>query len=330
MAVMEKLRRLEMVVRAADAGSFSKAARALDVTPSAVSRAVTDLERELRVTIFYRTTRQLRLTQDGETICERGRAILDQLSELEAAVAKPSERLRGTLRVGLSVTLSRGIIMPAIAAFTRRHPDLRLEMIVLTQVKEMHAEGVDLMLRVAEPPDSSLIARRVATIRFGVYGSPDYLERAGIPAEPDDLLRHRCLVYWYPGFGKSLNEWIFERQGERKIVTITEPVILTDDREGLMEALLGGAGLYRGGNFDPALIKSGRLRRVLADWNCPGGIPVYAMYRRTPRLAPKIAAFLEFAAEAFAAFDPEELTLIHEKSFAASLPRGRAKALRNT
>jgi len=186
------------------------------------------------------------------------------------------------------------------------------------------------MLRVAEPPDSSLIARRVATIRFGVYGSPDYLERAGIPAEPDDLLRHRCLVYWYPGFGKSLNEWIFERQGERKIVTITEPVILTDDREGLMEALLGGAGLYRGGNFDPALIKSGRLRRVLADWNCPGGIPVYAMYRRTPRLAPKIAAFLEFAAEAFAAFDPEELTLIHEKSFAASLPRGRAKALRNT
>ena len=119
-------------------------------------------------------------------------------------MVKPSERLRGMLRIGLSISLSRTIIMPAIAGFTRRHPDLRLEMLVITQVKEMHAEGVDLMLRVGEPPDSSLIARRIARIQFGVYGSPDYLERAGVPAEPDDLLRHRCLVYRYPGMGKPL------------------------------------------------------------------------------------------------------------------------------
>jgi len=313
---MDKLRRLEMVVRAADAGSFSKAARALDVTPSAVSHAVSDLEKELRVSVFYRTTRQLRLTQDGEAICERGRAILDQLNELETSVAKPAERLRGMLRVGLSISLSRAIIMPAIAGFTRRHPDLKLEMLVITQVKEMHAEGVDLMLRVGEPPDSGIIARRIATIQFGVYASPDYLDRAGVPADPDDLPAHRCLVYRYPGLGKLLNEWTFERAGKRKVITIAEPVIVTDDREGLQAALVGGAGLYRGGNFDSAHIKSGRLRRVLTDWTCPDGFPIYALYRRTPRLAPKIAAFLEFAAEAFAAFDPEELTLIHEPAFA--------------
>src|SRR5262245_29516537 len=279
---MEKLRRLEMVVRAADAGSFSKAARTLGVTPSAVSHAVADLEKELRVSVFYRTTRQLRLTQDGSAICERGRAILDQMNELEAGVAKPAERLRGMLRIGLSISLSRTIIMPAIAGLTRRHPDLRLEMLMITEVKEMHAEGVDLMLRVGEPPDSNLIARRIAAIRFGTYGSPDYLERAGIPAEPDELLRHRCLVYRYPGLGKRLDRWTFERDGVRKIVTIADPVIVTDDREGLQTALLGGNGLYRGGLFDPAYIKSGRLRRVLADWTCPGGFPIYAIYRRTP------------------------------------------------
>jgi DNA-binding transcriptional LysR family regulator len=326
---MEKLRRLEMVVRAGDAGSFSKAARTLGVTPSAVSHAVSDLEKELRVSVFYRTTRQLRLTQDGEAIYERGRAILDQLTELEAAVSKPSERLQGTLRIGLSISLSRVVIMPAISRFTRRHPDLRLDLLVITQVKEMHAEGVDLLLRVGEPPESGLIARRIAAIRFGVYGSPDYFERAGIPAEPDDLLRHRCLVFRHPELGGTLNKWTFERSGARKVVKVVDPVIVTDDREGLQAALLGGAGLYRGGGFDPAYIKSGRLRRVLADWTCPDGFPIYAMYRRTPRLAPKIAAFLEFAAEAFATFDPEELTLIHQKSFAASLPRVRAKALRN-
>jgi DNA-binding transcriptional LysR family regulator len=325
---MEKLRRLEMVVRAADAGSFSKAARTLGVTPSAVSHAVSDLERELHISVFYRTTRQLRLTQDGEAIYDRGRAILDQLTELEATVAKPSERLRGTLRIGLSISLSRWMIMPAIARFTRRYPDLRLEMLVLTQVKEMHAEGVDLMLRVSDLPDSSLIARRIATIRFGVYGSPDYLDRAGAPGEPDDLPRHRCLVYRGPGLGKPLDEWVFERRGERKVVNIGQPAIVSDDREGLLAALVGGAGLYRTGNFDPAWIKSGRVQRVLADWTCPDGFPIFAIYRRTPRIAPKIAAFLEFAAEAFAEFDPDELTMIHERTFSDSLPRARAKALR--
>lgn len=325
---MEKLRRLEMVVRAADAGSFSRAARTLGVSPSAVSHAVSELEKELRVAVFYRTTRQLQLTQEGEAICERSRAILDHLTELEATVARPSERLRGTLRVGLSVSLSRTIIMPAIAGFTRKHPDLKLEMLVITQVKEMHAEGVDLMLRVGELPDSGLIARRIALIRFGVYGAPDYFERAGIPATPDDLPRHRCLVYRYPQLGKLLDEWTFVRAGERRVIRIAEPVIVTDDREGLQAALLAGAGLFRGGNFDPAHIKSGRLQRVLADWTCPDGFSIYALYRRTARLAPKIAAFLEFAAEAFQAYDPDETTLTHDRSFAAALARASGRAPR--
>jgi DNA-binding transcriptional LysR family regulator len=227
-------------------------------------------------------------------------------------VAKPSERLRGTLRIGLSVSLSRIIIMPAIAQFTRRHPDLRLEMLVLTQPKEIHSEGVDLMLRVGDPPESRLIARRIARIRFGVYGAPEYLERAGTPKEPNDLLRHSCLVYRHTT-GGLLDEWLFERAGERKLVKIAQPAIVSDDREGLHAAMIGGAGLGRIGNFDPYWIHSGRLRRVLTDWNLPDGFPIFAIYRRTPKLAPKITAFLDFARTAFAAFDPEELTLIHEK-----------------
>ena len=106
--------------------------------------------------------------------------------------------------------------------------------------------------------------------------------------------------------------------------------MLTDDREGLQAALLGGAGLYRGGLFDPIHIKSGRLRRVLTDWACPGGFSIYAIYRKTARLAPKIAAFLEFAAEAFMAFDPDEVTLTHEKGFADSALRARVKVGRGS
>jgi DNA-binding transcriptional LysR family regulator len=309
---MEKLRGLEMVVRAADAGSFSKAARSLGVTPSAVSHAVADLEKRLRISIFYRTTRQLRLTEDGQAIYGRGREILDRLNELETTVAKPSERLRGTLRVGLSVSLSRIIVMPAIAQFSLRHPDLRLDMVVLTQPKEMHTEGVDLMLRVGDPPESGLIARRIARIRYGVYAAPEYLDRAGAPAEPSDLLRHPCLVFRHTT-GQLLDEWTFERGGERKLVKITHPAIVSDDREGLHAAMVGGAGIGRIGAFDPNWVHSGRLRKVLTDWNVPDGFPIHAIYRKTPRLAPKIVAFLDFARTAFAAFDPEELTVLHEK-----------------
>jgi DNA-binding transcriptional LysR family regulator len=310
---MEKLRGVEMVVRAADAGSFSKAARTLGVTPSAVSHAVAALEKDLRISIFYRTTRQLRLTEEGQAIYGRGREILDRLNELETAVAKPSARLRGTLRVGLSVSLSRFIVMPAVAQFTRRHAELQLEFVVMTQPQQMHVEGADLMLRVGDPPESGLIARRIARIRFGVYASPDYLDRAGVPKAPDELLRHSCLVYRYPGMEKMLDEWLFERGSERMLLKIEHPAIVSDDREGLLAALLGGAGLARTGCFDPDWIKSRRLQKVLTDWSVPGGFPIYAIYRRTPKLAPKIAAFLEFARATFIACDPEELTLIHEK-----------------
>jgi DNA-binding transcriptional LysR family regulator len=217
---MEKLRGVEMVVRAADAGSFSRAARTLGVTPSAVSHAVAGLEKELRISIFYRTTRQLRLTDEGQAIYARGRDILDRLDELETAVARPSERLRGMLRVGLSVSLSRTIMMPAVAQFTRHHPELQLDIHLMTHPKQMHAEGVDVMLRVGDPPESGLIARRIARTRFGVYGSPEYFDRAGVPQAPEDLLRHSCLVYRYPGMEKMLDEWLFERGRERKLVKI--------------------------------------------------------------------------------------------------------------
>src|ERR1043166_9001217 len=124
---MDRVRRIETFMRAADAGSLAGAARALDLTPSAVSRAVSELEAALGVTIFYRTTRQLRLTEDGEELYRRGRLLLDSLADLDAAMSRRSRQLTGTLRVGLSVNISRYILAPGLAAFMRRHPGLGLE-----------------------------------------------------------------------------------------------------------------------------------------------------------------------------------------------------------
>ena len=315
---MDRLRRLEMLVRATEAGSFARAAQLLQIDPSAVSHAIADLERELRVTLFYRTTRQLSLTEDGEQILRRAREILGHVAELDAIASQPREGLSGTLRLGISVPISRTIIMPWLPMFMRRHPALHVECLVLTQVKEMHAAGLDVMLRAGLPPESGLIARKIADMHFGVYAAPAYLNAAGEPVEPGDLVQHRCLVHMPPIVQRPLDEWEFERAGEHRLVKVPRSLV-TDDREGMIDAILAGGGLMRIGMFDPVLITSGRLRKVLDKWHCLGGPPIYALYRKSSRVAPKITAFLEFVDESFAAFDREQITLTHNPAFAESM-----------
>ena len=146
----------------------------------------------MRVTLFYRTTRQLSLTEDGEEIFHRAREILSQIADLDAIAHKPREGLRGTLRIGMTVPISRTVIMPRLPTFMQRHPALHLECLVLSQIKEMHAGGFDLMFRAGPPPESGLIARKIVDIRFGVYAAPAYLEAAGEPKDPDQVTEHRC------------------------------------------------------------------------------------------------------------------------------------------
>jgi DNA-binding transcriptional LysR family regulator len=321
--MVDRVRRIELFVRAAEAGSFARAAKLLELDPSAVSHAITELERELRVTLFYRTTRQLRLTEDGEDVLRRGREILRELAELESVATEADGRLTGILRVGMHVPISRHVVMPRLPEFMRRHPELRLECLLLAQVKDLHAAGLDVLLRAGEPPEVDLIARKLAEIKLGVYASPAYLDEAGEPATPEELLKHRCLIHKPPSAMRPWDEWTFERDGERRVVTVPRTV-MTDDREGLIAAVLAGGGLMRIGMFDPGLITAGRLRRVLREWQCPGGPPIYGLYRRSRRMAPKIAAFLEFAAEVYAAFDPDEATIAHPLPTAERVRKLRA------
>ena len=202
--------------------------------------------------------------------------------------------------------------------FMRRHPALHVECLVLSQVKEMHAGGLYLMLRAGTPPESNLIARKIADIRFGVYAAPAYLEVNGEPRDPDQLMEHRCFVHKPPVVTRALDEWEFERAGERRLIKVPRSLV-TDDREGMIDAVLAGGGLMRIGMFDPALITSGRLRKVLGEWQCVGGQPIYALYRKSSPKPPKIAAFLEFVGECFAGFDRDEVTLMHNPIFGESV-----------
>jgi LysR family transcriptional regulator for bpeEF and oprC len=210
----------------------------------------------------------------------------------------------------MSQTMGRVIVMPRLPQFVRRYPDLRLECFLLTNVQDMHATGVDLLLRAGEPPESGVIARKLMQVKIGIYASPKYLKVAGEPVRPEALRQHRCLVYKPPYMGKPLDTWECERGGERRTV-IVPSTILSDEREGLMAAAVEGAGITRAGIFDPSLVRTGILRKLLVDWNWLGRPNWYAIYRRTPSIPTKIAVFLDFVKDALIKFDPDELTIEH-------------------
>jgi LysR family transcriptional regulator for bpeEF and oprC len=263
------------------------------------------------------------LTHEGEEFYQRAREILDKLNEAEELVCAARVRLGGSLRVGMPTAISGPIMMPRIAHFLRRHPELKLECRVMKQVHEMHAGGLDLLLRVGEPPESNLIARKVAEGKISVYAAPSYLKSCSEPRTPDELAQHSCLVFKPNWSSRPLDVWRFARGRERKTIAVPTTLV-TDDRDALLAAAVGGAGIVHIGLFDPELIRSQRLRRLLSAWTCPAGPPVYALYRKTSRNAAKIAAFLDFVEQSFAAFDPEELTLTHPISREAASARALA------
>ena len=150
-------------------------------------------------------------------------------------------------------------------------------------------------------------------IRHGIYAAPCYLEAAGdgAPVMPEDLTRHRCLVYRSPPHARPANEWRFQRRGESRSVT-APGTLVSDDRDAAIALAVGSAGVMRLGMFDPSLFASGALEPLLPDCICPDGPPLHALYRRAARPPARTAVFLGFPAECLAAFDPEQRTFQRE------------------
>ena len=153
-------------------------------------------------------------------------------------------------------------------------------------------------------------SRRIASLRLAVYAAPDYLARAGEPQHPEELPAHTCLVHKPSFIQRAWNDWEFSKGAQR--LTVKVPVhLMTDDREGLLATALAGGGILRVGLLDPRIVESGRLVRVLADWRCPGGPDIHLLYRSGSQRDPRVMAFLDFADEVFAAFDPGGSSLQH-------------------
>ena len=290
---MSSLDGIEYFAAAVETGSFASAARRLGVTPSAVSRRVATLEQELGVQLLARTTRTLRLTEDGLAFHARCRRILDELHEARDAIARAREKPAGLLRVDAPVALGRSVLAPGLPTFLDRYPEIRLDLTLRDQLVDPIAEGLDVLVRIGPPRDSALISRRIGESHLLALASPKYLRKHGVPKHPHDLVHHRCLGYLREGRPSPFG---FALPGNATLSVDVAGPFNTDDADLLVQLAVAGKGIALIFDFlATQQLASGALVRVLAEHPSLSW-PIHALYPKNRHLLPKVRVFLDFLA----------------------------------
>jgi DNA-binding transcriptional LysR family regulator len=290
---MDRLAAMEAFVLVVDTGSFSAAARRLNVGQPAVSKLVAQLEERLGVKLLVRTTRGLTATEAGLNYYERARRSIAEADEAESAARGAGSSLTGRLRIAAAVTFARIHVMPRLPEFLQRHPDLEIEVVLDDRNVDLVQEGIDVALRMGQLADSSLAARRIASARHVVLGTPSYFEQAGEPTAPGDLAGHEAVIYDQPGGGA---EWTFRRDEAELAVTL-EGRLRVSAAEGVRAAVLANAGfaIVSEWMFSPE-IAGGAVKVVLQEWNLPQ-IDLWAMFPAGRTATTKARTFTKFVEE---------------------------------
>ncbi len=287
---------MRVFVKVAEAGSLSGAARLLGLTPSAISRQISALEDQLGAQLFNRTTRKIALTDVGRGYLERCRRILADVEEASEAVTSLNATPRGPLRVNMPAVFGRLHIAPALGAFMRQYPDITLDVEMTDQFIDPMAEAVDVLVRIAELKDSSLIARKLASSRRAIVASPAYWSERGVPKEPRDLMQHDCLLYSYLAAGEHWR--LTGADGVEQAVHVSGRMRV-NNVSTIRYAALDGLGVAMMPTwFVGEDLRVGRLQAVLNDYAAPAP-PIYAMYPPSRHLSPKVRAFVDFLSGLF-------------------------------
>ncbi len=297
---MNRLAAMEAFVRVVESGSFSAAARQLRIGQPAVSKTVAQLEKRLGAQLLLRSTQKLTPTEAGRRFFERAKRAIEQADEAELAARGASASLSGTLRVGAAVTFARLHVVPRLAEFLARHPELALDIVLDDRNTDLIESGIDVALRMGSLEDSALVARKIGQSPRRVLGTQAYFDRHGEPASPADLAAHQAIVYDTRGGGSV---WTFAKAGAETSVTLTGRLRITA-AEGVREAVLAGLGLAVASEwmFAPEL-QHGLVRAVLGEWTLPP-VALWAVLPTGRRVSAKARAFVAFLEEAIARDDP--------------------------
>jgi DNA-binding transcriptional LysR family regulator len=295
---MEDLAYMVTFARVVKAGSFAGAAKRLGVTSSVASKHVAKLEKSLGVRLLNRSTRKLSLTEAGAAYYEHCARIVEEVENSKTAIAQLQAAPRGQLRVTAPVTFANTRLGPILREFFERYPDIQIDLNASNRIVDLAEEGYDVAVRIARTLPPNVVARELRRVRWHLCGSPEYLEREGVPVHPANLSRHNCLTF--PGPGPN-TVWHFARGSERVEVPV-HGSLQANMVEALHDLVLNGTGLtLLPGYIAGKDIREGKLRAVLADWEIETGSSLYAVYLPNRYLAPKVRVFVDFLVEKFGA-----------------------------
>jgi DNA-binding transcriptional LysR family regulator len=296
---VDRLTAMETFVCVIESGSFSAAARLLDVGQPAVSKSIAQLEERLAVRLLLRSTRGLTPTEAGQAFYERAKRAIEEADEAELAARGSAGALSGRLRVSAAVTFARLHIIPRLPSFLERHPDLNIDIILDDENIDLLEHGIDVALRMGVLGDSTMTARRLTRGRRCVVGSPAWFAKAGEPRTPADLVSHQAIVYEQAGGG---NAWSFKRGNTETSIAVAGR-IRVNAAEGVRAAVLAdmGVAITSEWMFAPE-IASGAVKLVLADWELPS-IDLWAVFPSGRMVTAKARAFVAWVEEIFGASD---------------------------
>lgn len=294
---MDQLTALKAFCRVVEAGGFTAAASDLSVSHTVMSKQVRQLENMLGVQLLHRTTRRLALTEAGQAYYERARRILDDLEEADLAVASHHARPRGMLRVNAPMAFGTMEMALWLPRFLACHPEVSVDLVCNDRFVDLIEEGFDVALRLARDlPDSTLVARKLATASTLLVASPAYLKRHGMPQTPQDLLQHNCLTYT---LAPRPDQWIFSTPDGGSATVTVRGSLKANTGIALRTAAVAGVGIAAAASFIVHEdLARGTLVPVLSDYALRAR-NLYAMYPHNRHLSPKVRAFIDFASEIY-------------------------------
>jgi DNA-binding transcriptional LysR family regulator len=282
---MNKFGDFKTVLEVARLGSFSGAADKLDLSTSSVSRQVNEFEEWLGAPVFQRTTRQVSLTSAGEFFIDRLQSIVFDIDSLREEAKTLVQSVRGRLRITSALYYTRHRITPRLKGFLERYPELQVEFVLSDSTTDIIGEGIDLAIRIGQLPDSSLVSRKIDSVRLILTASPGYLKRHGTPTKPTDLTEMPCLVDTVPAHGKY---WPIGKKVR------VNSVIEANNGEMIRDLSLQGIGIsYLPDFFVDDDLESGKLIQVLPEFE-PDEVGVYAVFPPRRQISPNARAFVDW------------------------------------
>jgi DNA-binding transcriptional LysR family regulator len=281
---------LKLFARVAALGTLSAVARERDVPVSQVSRALARIEKSCGARLVHRSTHALALTAEGETFLDYCHRLTDTIESLEGEFASQAREASGLVRVAASTVIAQYLLLPSLGSLNERHPRLRVEVEVSDRLADMAREGIDIAIRTSTALNDNLIARQIGELGRALYAAPSYVQRAGLPAQPDELRRHRLVTNTA---APQLNHWPFVVDG-RAVKMPVEGHWRTNDTGLAANMVLQGLGIGRLGVLvGEPLVAAGRLVPVLAPYVDAQPVPIYAVTASARQRLPKVKACIE-------------------------------------